>query len=64
MKLLREIKKHPNYVTLCRIQIQEVKTGVCSGKYPLYGCFASFIQLKITPNSVTFRFVFETGYYV
>ncbi len=32
-------------------------------KYPLYGCFASFVQLKITRNCVTFRFVFETGYF-
>ncbi len=32
-------------------------------KDPLYGCFASFVQLKITRNYVTFRFVYETDYY-
>jgi hypothetical protein len=32
-------------------------------KDPLYGCLASFVQLKITRNYVTFRFVYETGYY-
>jgi hypothetical protein len=32
------------------------------GKDPLYGCFASFVQLKITRNYVTFLFVDETGY--
>ncbi len=29
----------------------------------LYGCFASFVKLKIMCNYVTFRFVFETSYY-
>jgi hypothetical protein len=29
----------------------------------LYGCFVSFVQLKITRNYVMFRFVYETGYY-
>ncbi len=36
--------------------------GLYWGKYPLYGCFASFVKL-ITHNYVMFRFNFETGYY-
>jgi hypothetical protein len=37
--------------------------GLYCGKYPLYGCCASFVQLKIMCNYITFCFVFETGYY-
>jgi hypothetical protein len=36
--------------------------GLYCGKYPLYGCSDSFVQLKITRNYVMFRFIFETGY--
>jgi hypothetical protein len=54
-KLLRETKKNLNYVTLWRIRIQEVKIGVIWWKIPIDGCFASFIQLKITRNYITFR---------
>ncbi len=32
-------------------------------EHTLYGCFASFVKLKITRNYDTFYFVFETGYY-
>jgi hypothetical protein len=30
--------------------------GIYYGKYPLNGCFASFVQLKIMRYYVTFRF--------
>jgi hypothetical protein len=47
-KLLRETKKNRNYGTFWRTQIQEVKTGgLYCGKHLFYGCFASFIQLKL-----------------
>ncbi len=61
-KLLRITKKNRNFVTFWRTQIQEVKTGgLYCGKHLFYGCFARFIQLKITRNYV--MFVSENGYY-
>jgi hypothetical protein len=57
MKLLFETKKNRNYVTLWRIRHQEVKIGgFILWKIPFDGCFACFIQLKITRNYVPFHF--------
>jgi hypothetical protein len=36
--------------------------GLYCGKYPLYDCFASFVQLKIMHNYVTFRIVFKLAF--
>jgi hypothetical protein len=62
-KLLRKTKKNCNYVTFCHPEIGGKNRGFYCRKYPLYGCFSSFVQLKIMRNYVTFRFVFVTGSY-
>jgi hypothetical protein len=55
-KLFLKKNKNRNYVTLWQIRIQEVKIGFILRKIPFDGCFASFDQLKVTRNYVTFRF--------
>jgi hypothetical protein len=62
-EIITRNKNNRNYVTLWRIRNQEVKEGVYIVENTLWWLFRQFNSTEITRNYVTFRFVYETGYY-